>query len=67
MADRLIKINEQNWVMASSVSRVERGAYDNVYVWAEGIQHCLEPGYGEPSYKALARIVETINAALGDA
>ncbi|MBN3045310.1 hypothetical protein H4F47_20610 [Pectobacterium brasiliense] len=64
MADKLIRINHENSVMASSVTRVERGYHGSVFVWADGVQHELLVGYGESPYDAERRITNEINAAL---
>ncbi|MCL6375950.1 hypothetical protein EXT57_00985 [Pectobacterium brasiliense] len=64
MADKLIRINHENSVMASSVTRIERGYHDSVFVWADGVKHELLRGYNESSYGAESRITNEINAAL---
>ncbi|TKI08653.1 hypothetical protein [Martelella alba] len=66
MADQLIKISQENWVMASAITRVESGSYGDVYIWANGVKLWLEPGYGESSWQAKDRIINAINAALKD-
>lgn len=64
MADKLIHINQQNAVMASSITRVERGCYDDVFVYADGVKLVLERGYREQPWDAERRITNEINAAL---
>lgn len=64
MADKLIRINNENAVMASQITRIERGCYGDVFVWADGVKHTLLPGYGEADYQAETRIINEINAAL---
>lgn len=64
MADKLIRINRENTVMASSITRVERGCYDDVFVYADGVKLVLECGYGERPWEAEQRITNEINAAL---
>ncbi|WP_035345574.1 hypothetical protein [Dickeya sp. DW 0440] len=64
MADKIISINQQNSVMASSITRIEVGAYDDVFIWADGEKLVLDRGYGERPYAAKKRITDEINAAL---
>lgn len=64
MADKLIRINHDNAVMASQITRIERGCYGDIFVWADGVKHHFLPGYGESDCAAEARIINEINAAL---
>ena len=64
MADKIISINQKNAVMASSITRIEVGSYDDVFVWADGEKLVLELGYNELPYAAKQRITNEINAAL---
>lgn len=64
MADKLIRINHENAVMASQITRIERDCYGDIFVWADGVKHHLLSGYGEACYQAEERIINEINAAL---
>ncbi|MEQ9943643.1 hypothetical protein ABRP58_16555 [Pectobacterium aroidearum] len=64
MADKIININQQNAFMASSITRIEVGAYDDVFVWDDGEKLVLDRGLNERAYAAKQRITNEINAAL---
>ncbi|MFV8875350.1 hypothetical protein ACUNEV_19810 [Serratia sp. IR-2025] len=66
MADKLIKIAEGQYVMASQVINVEVGFHGDVFVSTTKGKYTLELGYNERSYQGLARIVDEINKALSD-
>ncbi|QHP82382.1 hypothetical protein EO763_22225 [Pectobacterium odoriferum] len=64
MADKIISINQENAVMASSITRIEVGSCDDVFVWADGEKLVLDRGYNGRPYAAKQRITDEINAAL---
>ncbi|MDP8639016.1 hypothetical protein QZQ24_05650 [Serratia marcescens] len=66
MADKLIKVSDGQYVMASQVIRVERREYSDycTVVTSDGERLSLTPGYGEPIYKAQERFINTVNEAL---
>ncbi|WP_447876844.1 hypothetical protein [Serratia fonticola] len=66
MADKLIKIAEGQYVMASQVINVEVGFHGDVFVSTTKEKYTLELGYNERSYQGLARIVDEINKTLSD-
>ncbi|OCJ24594.1 hypothetical protein [Serratia sp. 14-2641] len=66
MADKLIKIAEGQYVMASQVINVEVGCHGDVFISTTKGKYTLELGYNERSYQGLARIVDEINKALSD-
>jgi len=66
MADKLIRIASDRYVMASSVTNVELGCHGDVFVSTDQGKYTLELGYSEGRYEALNRIVAEINKALSD-
>lgn len=66
MADKLIKVSDGQYVMASQVIRVERYEFsDNcTVVTSDGERLSLMPGYGERIYQAQERFINAVNEAL---
>ncbi|BEL74470.1 hypothetical protein LL394_003027 [Serratia marcescens] len=66
MADKLIKVSDGQYVMASQVIRVERYEFsDNcTVVTSDGERLSLMPRYGERIYQAQERFINAVNEAL---
>lgn len=66
MADKLIKLAEGDYVMASAISGVSRQPYSDYIVVKEldGTQHHVLGGYGEQPWQTLSRLTAEIDAAL---
>lgn len=51
MADKLIRINNENAVMASQITRIERGCYGDVFVWADGVNTLCYRATAKPTIR----------------
>lgn len=66
MANKLIKLGDGDYVMASEIAGLSRQPYSDYIIVKErdGTQHHVVGGYGEQPWQALSRLTAEIDAAL---